>query len=344
MSADCANRIDQWQALGFDKRLETTDRELALAHDLGFNAIRILLEFAVWHEEHETFFERFDRYLSVCSKHGISCMVALANDCVPPKYEGYEPPHVGVQTYDWGYHGGKKKSQHSLFSEVGYHPYFDEPDRKPLYFEMVREIIERYKDDDRILLWDLYNEPGNANRDKVTLPVLAEIFKIAREIDPSQPLSAGAWKVAGTEISDMLACERFALEQSDVITYHCYGTFSEQVKVISTLRTLGRPLMNTEWLMRPLKNNIEDTFPLFFLEKIGSFSWGLVAGLYQTYEPHEAVWQIYGKDPHFDFDFTKWFHDLYRPSHRPYNPKETELIREFCTLADKAFAEKDKTL
>ena len=342
MSADCANRIDQWQALDFDKRLETTDKELALAEELGFNSIRIIVEFAVWHEEHDSFFERFDRYLDVCKKHGISCMVVLANDCMPPKYEGYEPPHVGKQKFDWGYHGGRKKSQHSIFSNLGYHPYFDEPEMRPLYFEMVREIIERYKNDERICVWDLYNEPGNSNRDSVTLPNIAEMFRVAREINPSQPLTASVWKTEGVEPSEMLESEKFALENSDIITYHCYNDYAEQVKVISRLRALGRPLMNTEWLKRPKDNNIEDTFPLFFLEKIGSYIWGFVAGLYQTYEPHEAVWQIYEKDHDYKFDFTKWFHDLYRPNHRPYNPKETELIHDFCVLADKEFEKNNK--
>ena len=37
-------------------------------------------------------------------------------------------------------------------------------------------------------------------------------------------------------------------------------------------------------------------------------------------------------------DFTKWFHDLYRPSHRPYDPKEIEIIHKYCKLADEEFA------
>ena len=36
-------------------------------------------------------------------------------------------------------------------------------------------------------------------------------------------------------------------------------------------------------------------------------------------------------------DFTKWFHDLYRPNHRPYDPKEIELIKEICAIADKDY-------
>ena len=40
------------------------------------------------------------------------------------------------------------------------------------------------------------------------------------------------------------------------------------------------------------------------------------------------------------YDMTKWFHDLYRSSHRPYDPKEIELIRRFNGLADEDFAGK----
>ena len=78
-------------------------------------------------------------------------------------------------------------------------------------------------------------------------------------------------------------------------------------------------------------------FPLFYLEKIGCFNWGFVAGKYQTYEPWNATWQDYEANPNINVDFTKWFHDLYRPNLHPYDPKEIELIKRFCDLADKDF-------
>ena len=80
MSADCANRIDQWQAYGFEERLETTENELALMAELGYNSVRLILEFIVWDEEHDSFMERFERYISLCDKYGISCMIVDAND------------------------------------------------------------------------------------------------------------------------------------------------------------------------------------------------------------------------------------------------------------------------
>ena len=72
MSADCSNRVDQWQELGFEERFKTTEEELKLVQDTGFNTVRLILEYVVWKEEHDGFMERFERYISLCVKYGIS--------------------------------------------------------------------------------------------------------------------------------------------------------------------------------------------------------------------------------------------------------------------------------
>ena len=339
MSADCANRIDQWQELGFEERMKTTEEELRLMQETGFNSVRLILEYVVWKEEHDGFMERFERYIALCAKYGISCMIVLANDCMPPRSEDWKMPSVGEQTYDWGYHGGRKRSQHGAHREPAPHYYLDDEESREDYFRMVREIVTKYKDDERICIWDIYNEPGNSMRDQITLPNLKRMFEIVREIDPCQPLTAGVWR---TQISEV---ERFALENSDIISYHCYKDFSSHVKRIKELKKEGRPMLNTEWMGRCLHNTVFDNFPLFYLEKIGCYNWGFVAGKYQTYEPWEGTWQRYESGADTNVDFTKWFHDLYRPNHRPYDPKEIELIKEFCALADADYeASKDEPL
>lgn len=338
MSADCANRVDQWQALGFEERLKTTDEELALAAKTGFNTIRIILEYVVWKEEHDSFLERFDRYLDVCAKHGISCMVVLANDCMPPKSPVWRMPYIGEQQFDWGYHGGKKVSQHGHHTEPAPHFYLDDPESREDYFRMVREMVTRYKDDPRICVWDVYNEPGNSRRDSITMPNVKALFELIREIDPSQPLTAAVWRTPSSECEPFSAVEQYILEQSDIISFHSYSSYESNIRLIKRLKKEGRPLMNTEWLGRIFGNRVFELFPLFYLEKIACFNWGFVAGKYQTYEPWEGTWQNYEKGLVPDVDFTKWFHDLYRPNHRPYDPKEIELIQRFCAYADEDFA------
>ena len=335
MSADCANRVDQWQELGFEERFATTEAELKLMQETGFNSVRLILEYVVWEKEHDSFMERFERYVSLCAKYGISCMIVLANDCMPPKTELWKLPDVGEQHYDWGYHGGKKHSQHStLHSGPAPHFYLDEPETRAKYYEMVREIVTRYKNDERICIWDVYNEAGNSRRRELSLPILKELFELVREIDPIQPLTAGIFSFS----PNVESINEFILENSDIITYHCYKDYNSHVKIIKKLKEYGRPIINTEWLGRCFGNDVFSLFPLFYLEGIGCYNWGFVAGKYQTYEPYEGTWTKYYNGELPNVDFTKWFHDLYRPNHRPYDPKEIDVIREFCTLADEEFA------
>lgn len=337
MSADCANRVDQWQEYGFEERFQTTAGELELMAKLGFNSIRIIPEFIVWDKEHDGFMERFERYVALAAKNGISCMVVLGNDCMPPYEEALRRMQLGEQHVDWGYHGGRKVSQHGHFEGSGY-SLLDDPEYAERYYEFVREIVEKYKNDERIIIWDVFNEPGNSKRRSMSLPHLKKFFEIIREIDPIQPLTVGIWTQT-EHFENLLEIEKYGLENSDLISYHNYSPYESNIRELKQLKKFGRPVINTEWLNRCGGNRVEEIFPLFYLEQVGCYNWGFVAGKCQTYEPWNAVWDGYRQNPenYEHFDFTKWFHDLYRPNHNPYNPKETELIRRFCTLADQEF-------
>ena len=340
MGSDCANRIDQWQEEGFEERLQTADAELALVAQTGFNTIRIIVEYFVWENQHDGFMQRLERYIATAWKHGISCMIVLGNDCMQPK-EWTKPAHFGPQHYDWGYHGGRKQSQHGTLPSMGYH-LLDEPELALRHYEMVREIIETYRNDERIIMWDLYNEAGNARRGMVTMPHLQKYFEIARAIDPIQPLTACTYRCPVDADVPIPEIEQYCVDNSDIISYHNYGPYQDNIRIIKRLKEYGRPIVNTEWLGRIFHNTIQELFPLFYLEKIGCYNWGFVAGKYQTYEPWAGTWDRYDADPTLDVDFTKWFHDLYRPSHRPYDPKEIEIIRRFSRLADEDFARQQK--
>ena len=74
------------------------------------------------------------------------------------------------------------------------------------------------------------------------------------------------------------------------------------------------------------------------LATIGALNWGLVAGRFQSYEPWEGMWKEIERGGGRQYDMTKWFHDLFRPSHRPYDPKEIDLIKRFNKLADEKSA------
>jgi len=81
----------------------------------------------------------------------------------------------------------------------------------------VKDILRTFSNDSRIVLWDVYNEPGNSGYGNKSLPLLEKVFEWGREINPSQPLSAGIWNWDLKELCD------YQIKNSDVITYHNYG-------------------------------------------------------------------------------------------------------------------------
>ena len=295
MPASCANRVDQWQELGCEERFAEMERELQVAESIGFNTLRIIVElqgFGVWLEEHDGFMERFERCLEIMDKHNMRAIVVLGNDCMRPR-SVWKLPKPGPQHYDIGYHGGRKQSQHGSFpGEIG-HSQVDDPELKPKFFAMCEELMTKYREDRRIVIWNIWNEPGNSNRGEVSVAPLKELFELAWKIDPVQPLAADLWRDDfGTDPKSKNQAQCVAGQLSDIISYHCYSDYEHQVRVIRLLRKhYDRPMVNTEWLARIMHNDVFTAYPLYYIEGIGCTCWGFVAGKYQTYEPWESAWK-----------------------------------------------------
>jgi len=335
LGSDCVNRIDQWQEYGFESKLATAEREFALMESIGYNTIRIIVEYEVWEKQHDGFMDRLEKYITAAAKHGISVMIVLSNECSVRGPE-FVPAQFGEQQHDLGFHGGKDFKVWYQHGADNRYNLLDDPAVAPKYYDMVAEIMTKYKNDPRIIVWNLMNEPGNGRGTK-SKPHLQKFFEIGWDIDPIQPLCADVWRGMknGRPTTEM---ECLALDLSDVVSYHSYSTYYKNVLIIKQLQAYGRPILNTEWLSRVSNNTIQEMLPLFFLEKIGCYNWGFVAGKNQTYEPSQGVWRKYeekGYEAVKHIDFTKWQHDLYRPGGNfPYDPAEIEIIKQLTKLAD----------
>ena len=78
------------------------------------------------------------------------------------------------------------------------------------------------------------------------------------------------WRLPADRHQPFSEIEQCALANSDIISYHNYGTYESNIQQIKRLKeTYGRPIVNTEWLGRCLHNTVQEMFPLFYLEKIG---------------------------------------------------------------------------
>ena len=51
----------------------------------------------------------------------------------------------------------------------------------------MRELVQTYRSDARVLMWDVFNEPGNSKRVSMSLPLMKRMFTLLRQLDPIQP-------------------------------------------------------------------------------------------------------------------------------------------------------------
>jgi hypothetical protein len=201
-------------------------------------------------------------------------------------------------------------------------------------------VLTHFRDDRRVLIWDLMNEPDNENpaykstelADKPVraLKLLKEEWKWAREVNPSQPLTSGVWKGDWAKDASLSEMSRFQLQNSDVITFHSYDMPEVTRRRIDSLRRFGRPVICTEYMARPLGSTFAAILPLLKKEHVGAYNWGFVNGKSQTIYPWDSWEKTYTGEP------PVWFHDIFRQDGAPYDAKEVELIRQLTGAASAA--------
>jgi hypothetical protein len=302
------NQLEMWQAETFDTA--TINRELGYAQSIGMNSMRVYLHHLAWEVDPEGFKDRMDRYLSIADKRGISTLFVFFDDCWDPTYKkGEQPkPEPGIHNSGWVRDPGDLlKTDTTLIITLE---------------KYVKDVLLRFKDDKRIVLWDLYNEPGNNNLGNASIDLLQDSFEWGREVNPSQPLSAGVWN------KELVDLNRYQLDNSDVITYHNYSDKVDHKKWIDSLRTTGRPLICTEYMARTRNSLFKDIMPLLKEENIGAYNWGLVAGKTNTIYAWDAPMPD-GKEPKV------WFHDIFRKDGTPYSREEVELIKSLTGKSTK---------
>jgi hypothetical protein len=294
------NQLETWQSETFDT--VTINRELGWAENIGMNCMRVYLHHLAWEVDREGFKSRMNRYLEIADSHGIKTIFVFFDDCWNASYHaGKQPdPKPGIHNSGWVRDPGDLLDQDSTLM-VELETY-------------VKDILTTFKEDKRIVLWDLYNEPGNSGYGNKSLPLLKKAFEWGWEIRPSQPLSSGVWKLS---LSDL---NKFQVENSDIITYHNYEAPEKHQAAIDTLRRYGRPLFCTEYMARRNNSLFTNIMPLLKEENIGAINWGLVAGKTNTkYAWNQPIPD--GSEPPL------WFHEIFRPDGTPYKQEEVDLIR-----------------
>lgn len=300
ITSTAVNQLEMWQADTFDPK--TIDRELGWAEGIGFNTMRVFLHSLAWKQDPTGFKKRVDHYLAIANRHHIQTIFVFFDDCWNPNPKiGKQPaPKTGIHNSGWVQDPGRPITTTAEYDEL--HRY-------------VADILHTFGHDNRILLWDLYNEPGNSNKKEASLGLLTKIFTWAREAAPDQPISAGLWSW------DYEKLNAFQVMNSDVITYHDYESPEWHQRVVQLLKAYGRPVICTEYMARTRNSTFENTMPMLKKENVGAINWGLVEGKTNT----KYAWDTpmpNGDEPKL------WFHEVFRKDGTPYKQEETDLIKK----------------
>ena len=312
------NELEMWQADTFD--LPTIDRELGWAEGLGFNTARVFLHNLLWQQDPQGLLHRMDQFLEVADRHHIKVMFVLLDACWDPypKLGKQRDPQPGLHNSGWVQAPGRE--------------ILEDRSRWPEVASYVKGVVGRFKEDGRILAWDVFNEPDNTNRSsyakqeplkkaEMTRSLLTQVIQWTREADPSQPLTTGVWMGNWPDPEKLSPMERLQLEQSDIISFHNYAKLPEMKLAVEHLRRYNRPLFCTEYMARPMGSTVGEILPFLKEQKVAAYNWGFVAGKTNTIYPWDSWQKRYKAEPKV------WFHDIFRADGTPYDPAEVAVIK-----------------
>jgi hypothetical protein len=317
--ATAINQLEMWQRDTFDpKRI---DLELGWAESLGMNTMRVFLHDLLWQQDPGGFESRVARFLAIADKHGIRPIFVLFDSCWDPhpKLGRQRPPKPGIHNSGWVQSPGADALKDPAQTV-----------RLEIY---VQGIVRAFSRDNRVLAWDLWNEPDNPAREsygalelpdkeKYVLALLPQVFEWARAAHPKQPLTSGVWQGDWSSNEKLSPMERVQLENSDVISFHDYSSPEKFEQRVQSLQRYNRPILCTEYMARGNNSTFQGTLPIAKKYRVAAYNWGLVAGKTQTWLPWDS-WQ----KPYVDREPAVWFHEVFRTDGKPYRSEEIDFIR-----------------
>jgi hypothetical protein len=315
------NQLEMWQEATFDPA--EIDQEFGWAEALGMNTMRVFLHDLLWQQDSVGFTRRVDRFLAIASRHHIRPLFVLFDSVWDPlpRLGPQHPPIPGVHNSGWVQSPGAKA--------------LADPGQYPRLKAYVQGIVRAFARDDRVLAWDVWNEPGVDNagsypttelKDKAArvTALLPQAFAWARAANPSQPLTSGLWGIDtipdGSNLDEL---HRIQLRESDIITFHNYSWPEYFKRQAAWLKAYNRPVICTEYMARSVGSTFDGVLPIGKATKVGMINWGFVAGKTQTYLPWDS-W----RHPYILDQPPVWHHEVLRPDGTPYRQAEVDLIRQ----------------
>ncbi|MFN0052275.1 MAG: cellulase family glycosylhydrolase [Planctomycetales bacterium] len=319
LPSDAINQLEMFQEESFHP--ETIDRELGYAERMGFTSVRVFLHDLLWKQDAEGFLQRCDQFLSLAQKHRIRVMFVLFDSCWHPVPRLGKQPEPLPHTHNSGWVQSPGVAV------------LQDPEAHPHLREFVTGVVRRFSRDERVVVWDVWNEPDNfdggaprrpglepKNKPQLVNTLLPQVFAWAREAEPTQPLTSGVWRDS-ENITQLDDCKQIQLAHSDVISFHTYGDVPSLERCLTNLSQYGRPLLCTEFMARPNGSHFEPHLEIMKKHRTAAYCWGFINGKSQTIYPWDSWTKTYNAPP------PVWFHDLLEPDGTPFRQAEVDYIR-----------------
>ena len=355
ITSSSINQLEFWQEKTFDVSL--IEKELKFSASIGMNTHRVFLHDLLWQQDSIGFLERINKFLEISDRNEIKTLFVFFDDVWHPLPKlGKQPKAIpNVHNSGWVQSPGARilydtlnhdklesyiKGVVSKFANdsriIGWDLY-NEPGQKGIASHNISKerTIELYRKigveitEDNYSNYDLNRIDPKDKKQVYTLSLLKKTVKWVREINPTQPITIGIyeWDVKWDDKNNLSELNKYILNNSDIISFHSYGSKNEVLRRVNELENYNRPLLCTEYIAREYQNTFENILPIFNDNKIGAYNWGLVSGKTNTIYPWKSWDSTYTRPP------KKWHHDIFYRDGNPYSSDEIEFIKSL-TLSD----------
>lgn len=211
------NSLEVWSLYNHN----TVDLELGFAQELGFNCIRIWINYNEYKKSKNRILKNIERFLRLCEKHELKCIFIPFCTCYIDPYDSSKD-----QVYATSFLKNFQVSPEEIKEfEAYWKRYLSYPQSPgytmldPRYWSELEiyliDLVGYHKDDSRILAWDIMNEPfafPNMNKKRIQ-KFLKHMCLFSKNIAGSIPITVGISSWVHTSKVDKFV---------DLITFHIW--------------------------------------------------------------------------------------------------------------------------
>lgn len=193
----------------------------------------------------------------------------------------------------------------------------------------VREIIRYFRGDERIIMWDIWNEPLMSGENCAKqMEWIRKIAQWCREEGCTQAITSSIlWdpEISAATENSYTAVRRAAEKEMDLHNFHDYamqeGHSSNINYVINRFKKIdNRPLVCTECLTHTNGSGMAMSLSEYSKHKIGFYTWGLYAC--------DPNWEVrWGRSAYYAYE--PMFHNILYAGGDPIDERELEYVKMF---------------